>query len=153
MKIDFDTAGLDELIKKMNQVANNTERLEIDKKIVKKCGQYIKPVMQTEIPRSKDNSKSGRKLKGGGSSRPTHGHAADNVPVSGARVKSGSAYVEVGWKLSDNSEYFYMKFINWGTTKMPPNPIITRTIKKCENGCVQIASDEYQNFINTKLED
>lgn len=153
MEISFDTANLDELIKTMNQIANNPERLEVDKKIVKRCGDYTKPVMQKEIPRSRDNSKSGRRLKGGGTSRPQHGHAADNIPMSRPTIKDGAAKVEIGWKLSDNSEYFYMKFVNWGTASRPPNPFITRAVKKSENEYVEIATEEYQDFIKTKMGD
>ncbi len=147
MEISLEFDGLKELAKAFDKLANNVERLEVDKKIVKQCGQYAQPVMQKEIPRSRDNSKSGRKLKGGGSSRPKHGHAADNVPVSNVKIKNESAYAEVGWDLSDNSEYFYMKFVNWGTTKITPTPFVERTISKCDPEWEKIAEQEYQKFI------
>ena len=150
MSLQFD--GLKDLEDAVKKLANDTERLEVDKRIVKACGQYAQPVMKGEIPRSKDHSKSGRKLKGGGSSRPTHGHAADNVPLSAVKISGGMPYVEVGWDLSDNSEYFYMKFINWGTTKITPTPFVEKTISKCDPGWEQIAEREYQQFISA-LED
>ncbi len=148
MEISLEFGGLKKIAQAFDKLANDVERLEVDKKIVKQCGRVAKPAMQREIPRSKDNSKSGRKLKGGGSSRPKHGHAADNVPVSNVKTKNESPYVDVGWKLSDNSEYFYMKFINWGTAKITPTPFIERTISKCDPEWEKIAEREYQNFIS-----
>lgn len=49
-------------------------------------------------------------------------HGADHAQISPVKTKSGVKYVNVGWLKNDNSPFFYMKFQNWGTSKMPHPP-------------------------------
>ena len=96
------------------------------------------PILQN---RSADNSKSGRN-----GYRPP-GHARDNIPKK-VTTKKG----EVGWELNgDAQNWFYMKFVEWGTSKMPPRDFLNNTKSECESEYHMIADQEYQKALNEKL--
>lgn len=59
---------------------------------------------------------------------------------------------EVGWKLNgDAQNWFYMKFVEWGTSKMPPRDFLNNTKSECESEYHMIADQEYQKALNEKL--
>ena len=149
--MDFEFVGLDDLIKKMEECGSIEEQIALDTKILNQAKSIVHSTMQSMINRSKDNSKSGREVKGGGSYRPKHGHAADNIPISSIKYEGTYVYCDIGWRLSDKSEYFYMKFINWGTFKIMPVNFVGKTRDKIEPQLEAIAKKEYQNFLNKKL--
>lgn len=151
MKMYMDFSGLEETLKALEECASDKEMKATNKKIVERAQPSVHSSMKKRIPVSIDNSKSGRSLKGGRSSRPTHGHAKDNIPVEKVRFRGTSASGEVGWELSDTSEYFYMKFVEWGTLKMPPRPFIAAAAKEAERPLSDIAEQEYSALLARKL--
>ena len=59
---------------------------------------------------------------------------------------------EVGWELNgDAQNWFYMKFVEWGTSKMPPRDFLNNTKSECESEYHMIADQEYQKALNEKL--
>ena len=81
MKISYDIRGLQEMVKAMEEVASDREIAKANKRVVQRTQTHVKESMRKHIPVSADNSKSGRSLKYGRESRPSHGHARDNIPV------------------------------------------------------------------------
>lgn len=151
MQIDFDGKGLETLLSQL-QVAASEERIQqANEQIVQEGATRAKAIMQPKIPVSKDNSKSGRALKMGGESRPS-GHARPNVPIGKTRDNGqcGKA-AEVGWQLSDGSEYFYMKFVNWGTAKQPPRDFVDSTAEQVEPELQKIGERQYQKLLDETL--
>mgnify|MGYP004515938937 FL=1 len=144
--MDFEFVGLNELIQKMEECADLSQQIAVDTKIINQAKSIVHETMKSMINRSKDHSKSGKK-----SSRPKHGHAADNIPISAIKSNGTYVYCDVGWHLSDNSEYFYMKFINWGTFRIMPADFTGKTKNKIESQLASIAQKEYQSFLNQKL--
>lgn len=137
--------GFEELQKSFEAMASDAEAAEVEKKIVRRCRDIAAEKMRGKVPKSRDNSKSGKK-----GYRPA-GHAADNVPVSGIRSRGGSPSATVGWEKADNSQFFYVKFVEWGTSKMQPRDFIYSTIQECWGTFDTIAENEIQNFVDTKL--
>ncbi len=144
-KIGITFTGLDELMKACEECASEAELAKTNRKIVEKSTEIVKSAMQKRIPVSADNAKSGRE-----GSRPG-GHARPNVPVSGIKISGTEASAEVGWKLSDTSEYFYMKFVNWGTTKMPPREFVKSAIDEVEGEITEIARAKYEELLKAKI--
>ena len=107
--------------------------------------------MQKNVPKSKDHSKSGRWIKKQGFKQYSGQHAADSIPVSKTKNTANGPAADVGWKKSDNSEFFYVKFVEWGTSKMPPRGFIKKTIAQCEPVYQGISNSELQKFANQKL--
>ena len=136
--ISFD--GLDELIKNMEKASSQVEIDKVNKKALKECGELAKASVTGDLPRSKDVSKSGRK-----GSR-TYDHMANNVPVK-FKTLNGKKYIVVGWEKSDNSPYFYNKFIEWGSSKHEPQFIFQKTFKKQIKQYNKIFKKHYEEFI------
>lgn len=44
---------------------------------------------------------------------------ADNIKMSDIEKENGVDYIKIGPNKGDNSEFFYSKFTEWGTTKIP----------------------------------
>lgn len=137
--------GLEELLKACEDCASEAELGIVNRRIVERSANVVKEAMQKRIPVSADNSKSGKK-----GVRPG-GHARPNVPVSSIKMTGAAASVEVGWKLSDASEYFYMKFVNWGTTKMAPREFIQSAVAEVEDQIGEIARHEYEALLKAKI--
>jgi len=152
--------GLDKLQAAFNQLASPAEMLRVNKRIV----EYAKPIthaeMKKRVPRSKDHSLSGRNW--GKPRSPRGGHAADNIPVSRTTTDEyNGAYANVGWKLSDNSGRFYMKFQQWGggwgSVRNPPTPsrpaleFVEGTRDATEPSFVRFAENEYRAVLRKHL--
>lgn len=145
MKIQLDFSGLEELMKSLEECATDTELKETNKRIVNRSTPIVKEAMEKRIPVSANNATSGKV-----GYRPG-GHAKQNVPISRISTRGTQAWAEVGWTLGDSSEYFYMKFVEWGTWKMPPRDFIEVAIKETENQIAQIAKEEYEALLAAKL--
>lgn len=141
MRISLNFIGLDELIKKVESLSDEGEIKKVNKRIYQKCADITEPRMKSHMARSADNRKSGKK-----GYRPP-GHAADNIPKKVSATKG-----EVGWTLKGDAEnWFYMKFVEWGTSKMPPRDFIENTIQESDGEYGRIADQEYQQLLNAKL--
>ena len=141
--MNFD--GLKELMEQVNRLANEQEILQLEKRIVTKNRDIALEHMKPKVARSTDNQKSGKK-----GYRPP-GHAADNIPVSGIRTSGGAPTAVVGWEKSDNSAFFYMKFVEWGTYKMAPRDFVYSTIEECREAFNANTESKMQNFLNSTL--
>ena len=145
MKITLDFSGLKEQLKALEEVASEKEMKAANKRVVERSTPIVKEAMQKHIPVSGDNSKSGKE-----GYRPG-GHAKENVPISKISTRGTQAWAEVGWDLGDASEYFYMKFVEWGTWKMPLRDFIEVAIRETEAQIVEIAREEYEALLKKKL--
>ena len=137
--------GLEELTKACEDCASEIELAAVNRKIVRRSTEVVKSNMEERIPVSGNPAKSGR-----AGCRPP-GHARDNVPVGKVRTRGTSASAEVGWKLGDHDAWFYMKFVNWGTTKMPPREFVKAATAASEGEITQIAREEYEDFLKAKI--
>lgn len=145
MKITLDFSGIQDTMKQLEAVATDQEQREANKRIVNRSTPIVKQAMQGHVPVSSDNSKSGRI-----GYRPG-GHAKENVPISKITTRGTQAWADVGWTLGDSSEYFYMKFVEWGTWKMPPRDFIEVAIRETEHQIAAIAEQEYKALLDRKL--
>lgn len=93
--------GMQELIDKVNKLGAKGE--QIKKKALDKAGELVKNSMEKKAPRSQITKK----------------HMADNIKVSDIKKESGVDFINIGPNKGDNSEFFYSKFTEFGTSKMP----------------------------------
>lgn len=148
MKVEMEFQGLQELLKAFEDAASDAEVAEVNRKIVEKGEPVVKKTMSGKIPKSADIKKSGR---GFGTKSSVSTHAADSVPMGKPKVKGAGVSAEVGWDKSDNSEHFYVKFINWGTIYQPPREFIYETGRDADSELQKIAEQEYQAFLDNTL--
>lgn len=145
--MDIKFEGLDEIMVGIEKFYNEVEERNIDKKILKKCGEITIPVLKRNTPKSKDNKKSGRK-----GYRP-NGHLADNIPTRVVRKQEGYYYMLVGWgKIGRHTNWFYAKYLEWGTSKIPPVAMFGTTQAELEPQYDEIAKEEYEKALKEVLE-
>lgn len=133
--------GLDELINNCKKLTGTEIIQNTNKKILKKVGKNVQTTAKNIAPKSKDPWKSGRK-----GSR-TGLHMADVIPLSGVKNKNNRQYITVGWTQSDNSPYFYAKFVEWGTSKQKAQPFLFNASKQHEDELNKTAEKEYNNLL------
>ncbi len=93
--------GMQELIDRVNKLGAKGEIIK--KKALDKAGNLVKGSMEKKAPRSSLSKK----------------HMADNIKVSDIEKENGIDFVEIGPNKGDNSEFFYSKFSEWGTSSQP----------------------------------
>lgn len=145
MRIEMEFQGIDELVKALEKCATDSQIQNLNKSIVTKAQPIIKSEMTSKMPKSRNQSVSGR---GFGSKSHPSSHAADAIPLDKVKVSGTRAEADVGWTKADNSEHFYVKFINWGTVERPPQEFIYKAGRAAEGQIQQIAEKEYQDFLN-----
>ena len=148
MKIEMEFQGLQELLKAFEDAASDNEVKEVNRKIVERGGNAVKRIMQGKIPKSSNIKLSGR---GFGTKSSVTIHAADSIPIGKTKIKDTGASAEVGWEKSDNSEHFYVKFINWGTIYRPPQEFLYATGREADTELQKIAEQEYQSYLDNTL--
>lgn len=93
--------GMQELIDKVSKLGLKGEIIK--KKTLDKAGELVKASMEKKAPRSEIAKK----------------HMADNIKVSDIKNENGVDFVNIGPNKGDNSEFFYSKFTEFGTSKIP----------------------------------
>ena len=93
--------GMQELIDKVNRLGRRGT--DIKRKALDKAGAFVKNSMEAKAPRSELIKR----------------HMADNIKVSDIETEDGIDFVKIGPNKGDNSEFFYSKFTEWGTSKIP----------------------------------
>lgn len=122
-RLDFD--GLDAIVNDLNQMAKVLNSSMIDDALE----EAIQPAYET-AKKTAPRNKKGHIGKYG------NGHMADNIPLK-LVTENGLKTIEYGWEKSDNSDYFYAKFVEWGTSnnKYPKQPFINKSMSKNKNKC------------------
>ncbi len=117
---DVTFEGMDELLTKVQELGATAGRLE------NQAVQAGAKVVQTNISRRAPRSTQPRQPKESAPSQSwrTGQHAADNIKISKVLKRNGVKTVQVGIQKGDNSHYFYLKFHEWGTSKMQAQPFM-----------------------------
>lgn len=93
--------GMQELIDKVNKLGSRGT--QIKKTALEKSAVMVKDSMEEKAPRSDSNKR----------------HMADSIQVSEIESANGVDFIQIGPNKGDNSEFFYSKFTEWGTSKIP----------------------------------
>jgi len=101
MMAKLELEGMEELIDKVNKLGEKGE--VIKKKALDKAGELVKSTMETRAPKSEETKR----------------HMAENIQVSEIQKENGVDFIKIGPNKGDNSEFFYSKFTEWGTSKIP----------------------------------
>lgn len=122
--------GMAELIDKVNKLGERSE--DIKKKALDKAGELVKESMEKKAPRSSDVKK----------------HMADNIKVSEINKDNGVDFVMIGPNKGDNSELFYSKFTEWGTSKIPAQHWAEKSVIENEKEINKVIKDELQRGLD-----
>jgi len=118
--------GMQELIDKVNTLGDRGE--VIKKSALSKAGDLVKKSMEEKAPRSRDTKK----------------HMADNIKVSKKEKVDGIDFVNIGPTKDDASEFYYSKFTEYGTSKIPAQHWAEKSLKENHR--------EINNVIREELE-
>ena len=118
--------GMQELIDKVNKLGDKGETIK--KSALSKAGDLVKKSMEEKAPRSKDTKK----------------HMADHIKVSKKEKADGIDFVNIGPTKDDASEFFYSKFTEFGTSKIPAQHWAEKSLKENQR--------EINNVIREELE-
>lgn len=144
MQIDMNFDSFDKILKEVEKLATSTEIDEVAEKIVNEESEIAKSEISSRFPKSKDNSKSGKR-----GYRPS-GHFAENVPKSKVKKKKGYIYIVIGEE-KDEGEYFYTKFPEWGTSKIKPALVFAKVREQIQKELEEKGIEEYSKLLQEKL--
>lgn len=122
--------GLEELIDKVNKLGQQGDIIK--KKALDKAGELVKGTMEKKAPRSRETKR----------------HMADNIKVSEIKRDDGIDYVNIGPNKGDNSEFFYSKFTEWGTSKIPAQHWAEKSIQENSKEINNAISEELQRGLD-----
>lgn len=128
-RLDFD--GLDAIVNDLNKMSQVLDSSMIDDALE----EAIQPAYEN-AKKTAPRNKKGHIGKYG------DGHMADNIPLKLVR-ENGFRTIEYGWEKSDNSDYFYAKFVEWGTSnnKYPKQPFLNKSMSRNKVKCFNVFSE------------
>jgi HK97 gp10 family phage protein len=115
--------GFDDFLSNLQQLGENASMVE--GKALKAGAAVLQESMKKRAPRSPD----------------TKEHAADHISISKVKMRDGARYVLVGVERTDNSKWFYLKFHEFGTSKMAARPWAAPAATESEKGILEAMAD------------
>lgn len=119
---NIELTGVDEILNKLQQIGTNISKLE--NKALKNAAE---PVLEDAKVTNAFNDRSGKLRKG--------------LKITNVKKKDGMKYILVGVDRGDNSEVFYGKFIEFGTSKMPARPFLQPAYEKNKQNIKRIIAE------------
>ena len=116
MADEIKLSGMEELIARLQNVEEKVAN-EVTRNALTAGARIIQKGVSEKIRRSKADKE----------------HAADHIQISNVRKKDGIPYIRIGPDKGDNSKFFYLKFIEWGTVKMAADAPFGRTLAEEKN--------------------
>lgn len=107
MSSSMELDGLDNIVSRIESMGKAGSKLE---------GTALKLAGNIMLEEAKNNLESNSNVR--------TGKLRDNLEVSGVKRKGNKKYVMIGIQKGDNSNIFYGKFLEWGTSKMSANPFL-----------------------------
>ena len=118
--------GMQELIDKVNKLGS--EGHKIKKTALEKSAAIVKESMEKKAPRSKESKR----------------HMADNIKVSEMENSNGVDYIKIGPDKGDISEFYYSKFTEWGTSKIPAQHWASKSVKENQKKINETIKEELE---------
>lgn len=118
--------GMDALVDKINMLGAKGE--VIKKKALERAGEKVKTSMEKKAPRSKLAKK----------------HMADHIKVSDIDKEDGVDFIQIGPNKGDNSEFFYSKFTEFGTSKIPAQHWAEKSVHENRRNINEMIKEELE---------
>ncbi|MEH7458519.1 HK97-gp10 family putative phage morphogenesis protein [Bacillus sp. JJ1127] len=130
--------GFDQLITHLETMGLRGEKIE--DKVLAAGGEPIRKAIAERAPRSASPKPASK-------SEPwrTGEHGADHIKVTKARLEDGIKTVKIGLDKADRSPWFYLKFHEWGTSKMPAHPFVEPGFSSSKSEAIRAMTDVLRN--------
>ncbi|MDZ5609745.1 HK97-gp10 family putative phage morphogenesis protein [Bacillus pseudomycoides] len=140
---ELEVFGIEEWIRELENLGQDVPK--ITAKALKSGAEVFKEKLETNSPVSvrphkptpKESWRDGK-------------HAKDTILIGKIVKRGGTSYIRIGWDKADRSPHFYMKFQNWGTSKMPSPPhkgFAEKTLLQCEKEVLQAMQRTFMDAI------
>lgn len=123
--------GMQELIDKVNKLGS--EGHKIKKTALEKSAAIVKESMEKKAPKSKESKR----------------HMADNIKVSEVENSNGVDYIKIGPDKGDISEFYYSKFTEWGTSKIPAQHWASKSVKENQKKINETIKEELERGLES----
>lgn len=138
--------GVDQMLDDIRRkLGNASARLE--NRGLRKAGEPIAEEMRSRAPRS-DTPRQAKPSQPSQSWR-TGLHGADNIKLSRIMRKDGQKYILIGIQRGDMSRYFYLKFFEFGTSKLDKQPWAEPAFHARKKEALQTLADEYRKGLRS----
>lgn len=122
--------GMQELIDRVNKLGSRGERIK--KNALDKAGAMVKASMEQKAPRSQENKR----------------HMADHIQVSDIEKEDGVDFIKIGPNKGANDEFFYSKFTEWGTSKIPAQHWAGKSVTENRKKINEVIKAELEKGLN-----
>lgn len=112
MSSSFEVNGMDQILRRLNELG--TDRKKVENKAILAGAEILAEKMRDEVPVSNVN----------------HTHIRDDIQISKVKRKDGAPFVEVG---PGEETAWRAKFLEIGTSKMPADPFMSRSVDLTKN--------------------
>jgi HK97 gp10 family phage protein len=121
MSVEVSMTGMEELMQRLEEMGNKAGKIQNE--ALKRAAETVLDSAKEKVPVDTG------KLK-------------DTLDMSTVKTKNGEKYIEVGITKGDNSEIFYGKFIEWGTSQRPATPYLQPAYEENQNKIKEIIKQE-----------
>jgi len=111
MSASLEVKGMDEILERLQEMGKVGKKIK-DKVLIKAAAPMLADMVATTV--YKDHSGEGRK----------------GLSIARPRSKGDTEYVLIGIDKADISDIFWMKMVNWGTSKMVARPFMAPAFYK-----------------------
>ncbi|MGR5898713.1 HK97-gp10 family putative phage morphogenesis protein [Bacillus cereus] len=139
MADSVDFLGFDRLISELEQMGLRGEKIE--DKALAAGGEQIRKAIAEKVNRGVQFLRNRLKVNLGVQANIW----LDNIRVTKARMENGVKTIKIGIDKADRSPYFYGKFLEWGTSKMPAHPFIEPGFNASKADAVRAMTDILKN--------
>jgi len=115
MSASLEVKGMDEILERLQEMGRVGKKIK-DKVLIKAAAPILADMVATTAFKDTTGVNGGRGRKG--------------LSVARPRSKGDTEYVLIGIDKADISEIFYMKMVNWGTSKMVARPFMAPAFYK-----------------------
>lgn len=138
----IELSGIEELLAKLQKVSKNVELVK--EKALKKGAEVIRKSMQEKAPR-------GDKLASTQKAHPgkiyAMEHLKDNIIISDIKGEGSEQHVDVG----PQEDFFYAKFLEFGTSKMHAQPFAEPGFLEKRNEALEAIADEIRKAVEENV--
>lgn len=131
MSADMEVKGMDELIERIKEMGPKSSKIQ--NQALRKAAE---PILEDAVSTKafKDRSGDGR----------------EGIKIGRPKSKGDTKYILVGIDKSDVSEIFYMKFIEYGTSKLPARPFLRPALLRNKDKAYEIMREELKKGLGLK---
>ena len=135
-------SGMDELLARLARTNVNVNIAR--KKALNKGAEIIKKSASEKAPRDNSARNLSKKYSPGQ-------HLADNLIISEVKGQGNNQYVEVGPQRGDNNDFFYGKFLEFGTTKMLARPFMEPAFVEKRKEALEVMAEVIKEAIESNV--